>query len=338
MKIFPAGKRMKPFCLFLGFCLLTPVVKAQMTAGLTGKPDTSFTNYSAFKSAKKKYPQIRLVEEQPSTDVKEEKSIIYFRTGGRELRLDAFCPAGGREAGGTPAVLIIHGGGWRSGNRSQHIPLAQRLAAKGLACFTVEYRLSTEALYPAAVYDLKEAVRWIRKNSRKYHINPEKIAALGFSAGGELAAFLGATNGDKRFESPAGNRKVPASVNAVVDIDGTLSFVHSESGEGDDTKSISAATYWFGYKKAEKPELWKDASPLTHAGKTSPPFLFINSSVDRMHAGRDDFRKILQSFNVYSEVQSFPDSPHTFCLFEPWFDPTVNYISSFLDKVFGMKR
>ncbi|HEY0176848.1 MAG TPA: alpha/beta hydrolase, partial [Pedobacter sp.] len=126
-----------------------------------------------------------------------------------------------------------------------------------------------------------------------------------------------------------------SKVQAVIDIDGTLSFVHPESGEGNDSRSISAATYWFGYPRKEKPELWEEASPLTYAGKDTPPFLFVNSSIDRMHAGRNDLIKILSENGTYSEVHTFPDSPHTFCLFEPWFNPTVDYISAFLKKVFN---
>ncbi|MGX5690501.1 alpha/beta hydrolase [Arcticibacter tournemirensis] len=315
-------------------CLLFSVTYAgaQMTHGLTGKKDTSYTNQSAFKSAVKKYPYIKLVREQTLPEVKEKRDIIYCSREDRNLYLDAFYP----EAKGNkpvPAILIIHGGGWRSGSRAQHIPLAQRLAARGYVCFTAEYRLSTEALYPAAVKDLKAAVCWIRSHAPEYNADALKIAALGFSAGGELGAFIGTTNNKRQFESLCSLGESDA-VQAVIDIDGTLSFVHPESGEGDDTRSTSAATYWFGYSKEDKPDLWKEASPLTHAGKDTPPFLFINSSVDRMHAGRDDFRSILDQHGIYSEVHTFPDSPHSFCLFEPWFDPTVDYISAFLEKVF----
>jgi pectinesterase len=69
-------------------------------------------------------------------------------------------------------------------------------------------------------------------------------------------------------------------------------------------------------------------------GKHSPPYLFLNSSVARMHAGREDFIKVLNQYGTYSEVHEFEGSPHSFCLFEPWFEPTVKYIDDFLKKVF----
>ncbi|MBD0278568.1 MAG: alpha/beta hydrolase, partial [Flavisolibacter sp.] len=289
-------------------------IQAQSTTGITGKPDTSYTTYSAYNSTRKTHPDIKIVPEFKSPSVSEKRNIAYCKVGDRNLLLDVFYPKQKSKAA-RPAILIIHGGGWRSGNRTQHYPLAQRLAAAGYVCFTPEYRLSTEALYPAAVHDLKSALRWIRAHAKEYTIDTNKIAALGFSAGGELAAFLGTTNNDPRFEEEDCNRNHSGTVQAIVDLDGTLSFVHPESGEGDDSRSTSAATYWFGYPKKDNPELWRDASPLTHVGKQTPPVLFINSSVARMHAGRDDLINKLNKFGTYSEVHTFNDAPHTFMFF-----------------------
>ncbi|MFL5772333.1 MAG: alpha/beta hydrolase, partial [Flavisolibacter sp.] len=97
----------------------------------------------------------------------------------------------------------------------------------------------------------------------------------------------------------------------------------------------SAATYWFGYSKKENPKLWAEASPLTYVGKNTPPTLFINSSVERMHAGRTDFLKLLNENKIYSEVKTFLDAPHSFPLFDPWFEPMVRYIDEFLKNVFS---
>lgn len=304
------------------------------TTGLTGVPDTSFSLHSDFQKNVKAYPFIKRVEAIRSGAVKENKGIVYCKTGDRQLLLDAFFPAQ-KTGAGRPAVLIIHGGGWRSGNRTQHHPLAQKLAGLGYVCFTPEYRLSTEALYPAAVHDLKTALRWLHKNAAQYHVDTNKIAVAGFSAGGQLAAFLGTTVGNAVFEGTDCHTAFSCGVQAVVDIDGTLSFVHPESGEGDDSKRTSAATYWFGYPKNAASDLWTEASPLTHVGKHTPPTLFINSSVERMHAGRDDFRKVLQQNGIYSEVKSFADAPHTFPFYYPWFEPMVASMDGFLKKVFN---
>jgi len=325
---------MKRIFLSLFLLLNTLLSFAQMTSGLTGKRDTSYTNYSAYTSTRKQHPDIKLVPEFRLSSVREQRNITYCTIGERKLLLDAFYPKK-KSKQKTPAVLIIHGGGWRSGNRSQHIPLAQKLAAQGYACFTAEYRLSTEALYPAAVHDLKAALRWLRANAKQFNLDTTRIAALGFSAGGELAAFIGTTNKNPQYEGENCHLNISSEVQAIVDIDGTLSFVHPESGEGNDTRSTSAATYWFGYPKKDNYALWEEASPLQHVGKNTPPILFLNSSVDRMHAGREDFQQELNKHNIYSEVHAFPNAPHSFILFEPWFDPAVKYIADFLGKVFG---
>lgn len=327
---------MKDLLFFAIGCFLSVQVFSQSKAGITGRPDTSYTTYSAYISSRKTNPNIKIVNEFHSASIKEKRNIAYCKPGERKLLLDVFYPSS-KSKNKRAAVMIIHGGGWRSGNRTQHYPLAQKLADLGYVCFTPEYRLSTEALYPAAVYDLKSALRWIHANAKKYNVDMNKIAVLGFSAGGQLAALLGVTVGDKKFEGDECNLKYSASVNAIVDLDGTLSFVHPESGEGDDSKKTSAATYWFGYSKKESPELWKEASPLTYVGKNTPPTLFINSSVERMHAGRNDFIKVLNENHIYSEVKTFPDAPHSFPLFDPWFEPTVKYIDGFLKKVFELK-
>ncbi len=324
-------------CLLTLFSVLQLSAFAQNKAGLTHQPDTSFSNHSAYLNAKKKFPDIRLVKDSVPPSVQDERNITYRQAGNTSLQLDVFKPK--KAKGKRPAIIIVHGGGWRSGNRTQHYPLAERLAEKGFVCFTPAYRLSTEALYPAAVLDLKEAIRWVRSKADKYHVDTTKVAVLGFSAGGQLATLLGTTGNNTIFtDAQSKLKKYGTQVQAIVDIDGTLAFIHPESGEGDDSKSTSAATYWFGYNKNEKPELWRQAAALTYAGSQTPPTLFINSAVDRMHAGRTDYIGALNQGNVYTEVHTFPDTPHTFCLFEPWFTPTVNYITGFLNKVFPKSK
>lgn len=298
--------------------------------------DTSFTVYSAFTKAKKNYPYISVAKPALPRTVQAKTNLTYCTVGNRNLQLDIFRPITSRKKE-YPAVLFIHGGGWRSGDRSQHVPMAQQLAAKGYVTVTAEYRLSTEAIYPAAVTDLKAAVRWMRANAKAYAIDTTRIAVWGFSAGGQLAALLGTTNGDKTLEGEACHTSHSSSVQAIVDVDGTLAFIHPESGEGNDSKGPSAATYWFGASKTEKPDLWHQAGALNHVTSTTPPIVFINSSVDRMHAGREDMINKLDAFHIYHEVHSFPDAPHPFPLFNPWFEPTLKYTVEFLDKVFKVK-
>jgi len=292
-----------------------------MTSGLTGIHDSSYSILNEYKKNIKDRPDITIAVAPVSADVVLRKNIVYSKTDKRDLLMDAFYPSFKTKKKRIP-IVFIHGGGWRSGDRFMHYQLARKLADLGYVCFLPEYRLSTEALYPAPIEDIQAAIKWLKKNAGLFNLDTNKVVIAGHSAGGELAAFIGSKNEKEHH------------VNAVIDIDGTLAFVHPESGEGDDSKKISAATYWFGYSKTENPELWKDAAPLSHVNEGSAPILFINSSVARMHAGRDDYIKLLKQYDIYSEVKTMYGAPHTFCFFNPWFDPMIETMDTFIKKVF----
>lgn len=327
---------MKKICLSIFILFVGGFVAAQSIAGITGKPDTSYSIHSAYAASVKSHPVTKLTGDFKSATVAEESSLVYCVQGNRKLLTDVFYPKQ-KPAEKRIAIILIHGGGWRSGNKTMHHPMARKLASMGYVCFTPEYRLSTEALYPAGIYDIKSVIRWVRKNAAKYKIDENKIVVAGHSAGGELAAMMGATNGLKEFEGTGCEKNISSRADAVINMDGILAFVHPESGEGDDSKRISAATHWFGFSKTENQELWKQGSPLTHVGPHTAPVLFINSSVDRMHAGREDFNALLDKFNIYREVKTFANSPHSFPLFEPWFDSTIHIMDAFLKKIFIKK-
>jgi pectinesterase len=303
--------------------------------GLTHQRDTSYNTASAFISIKKVFPDAQLVDNLPLPGVVFQPNIEYGRIGNRALLLDIFSTETKKSTStrSRPAIVLIHGGGWRTGSRQQHHPMAQRLAAARYVVVTPEYRLSTEALYPAAVHDLKTAIRWLRANAKQYQIDTNRIAAVGFSAGGQLAALLGSTGNLSDLEGTGGWAEHSSVVQAVVDIDGILAFIHPESGEGDDSKRVSAATNWFGGSKAQVPDRWQEASALTYAGKQTAPTLFLNSAEPRMHAGRNDFQEKVKPFGIYTEVYEFVGAPHSFCLFHPWFEPTVARIEQFLGTV-----
>lgn len=298
------------------------------SAGITGIRDMSFMPEKEFSRMLKSYPGIQLVRGGPHQE-RITRDITYASRSGTALMADVYRARTDRAAS---AVLLLFGGGWRSGDKLQLGPLGERLAAEGFTCVAIDYRLSTHAQYPAAVCDVKTALGWMRRRADSLGIDPDRIAVLGFSAGGQLAALVGTTAESTVFgdqcENPGDDR-----VQAIIDIDGILAFIHPESGEGNDKKTTSAATNWFGYTKFERPDLWRQASALTHVSADTPPTLFINSSVDRMHAGREDFIRALDRHGIYHETRVFADAPHSFCLFEPWFTPMVETVTKFLHKV-----
>lgn len=236
--------------------------------------DSSFTVQTAAEKVLKEYPESSPVLPVLPKDVTRRADLVYASWGGRRLRLDLFEPA--KAGGDRPAILFVHGGGWSSGDPSMEVPLAQRLAAEGYVTATVEYRLSPEARYPAAILDLKSAVRWLRAHAPDYRIDTARIGVCGGSSGGHLAAFLGATNGDRRYDEGE-NLKYSSEVQAVVDIDGPLDLTRpEESGKDADPRKPSAAMRWIGYTYARRPDLWREASPLFHAGPKNPPVAFMN--------------------------------------------------------------
>lgn len=285
--------------------------------------DTSYTVQSTFKKEKIKFPFLEIVKEQNDDNIIQIKDLVYKNLDAKTLHLDAFYK---NENTKLPAVILIHGGGWKSGNKSQMQFMAQAIASKGYSCFAIEYRLSPEAKYPAAILDVKSAIKFIKSNAEKFNVDPSRIAVLGCSSGGQMAALIGTTNENSAFEDKD-DWSQNAKVQAIIDMDGILAFKHPESQEG------KAASLWLGGTYEQKPETWQQASALTHTDKNTPPILFINSDMIRYHAGRDDMIAILDKNGIYNEVQTIKNSPHSFWFFNPWFDEMINYTTQFLDKV-----
>lgn len=289
--------------------------------------DTSYTVWSTYNKEKAKFPFIKIVQKAPNKELTQVKELVYKNINSRELHLDAYFK---NQNTLQPAVVLIHGGGWKSGNKSQMHFLAQEIAAKGYSCFCVEYRLSDEAKYPAAIIDVKSAIKYIKSNALRFNVDANKVAVLGCSSGGQMAALIGTTNGNTVFEdSNDSNRN--ANVQAIVDMDGILAFHHPESQEA------KAASLWLDGTYQEKPQVWEDASALTHCSKNTPPILFINSDMPRFHAGRDDMIAILNTFGIYNEIKPIHNSPHSFWFFDPWFDEIVESTTHFLDIILKQK-
>ena len=285
-----------------------------------------YTISTTVEKYKKDYPFIKPIKPLISERINAEEDIVYKETAISKLKLDIYRPVFSAEEK-APAILLIHGGGWISGSKENQRIMAQNLAENGFLAITVAYRLSQEAVYPAGVIDLKDAIRWIKSNAKAYNIDSDKIAVLGTSAGAQLATLVGVTANSETYNEQ--DEEISSEVQAIVNIDGIVSFIHPEaSAEG------KVAGLWLDGSRDENPKNWKEASPLEYVDKNTPPILFINSSRPRFHAGRDDMIKILNENNIYSEVHTLKDSPHSFWLLQPWFQPTLAYIVSFLNKIF----
>jgi pectinesterase len=177
------------------FCLILAVSAVGRAQGYQGIPaDTSFNPGSELRKLAGSYPGISLAETGDTSTLTIYRNLVYSASGSRELHLDLFLE---RDQGNRKysLVILVHGGGWRSGNRSMDHPMAAELARRGYAAACVEYRLSGEALYPAGILDVKTALRWLRSNSRKFSLDRNRFALAGSSAGGQMAALVGTLNG-----------------------------------------------------------------------------------------------------------------------------------------------
>ena len=205
-----------------------------------------------------------------------EKGIEYANPDDQHLQLNLARPKTGD--GPFPAIVCIHGGGFRAGKRESYDGLIVRLAEQGYVAITVTYRLAPKYQFPAAVHDTKAAVRWVRANAAKYKIDPSRIGTTGGSAGGHLAQFLGVTAGVKEFEGDGGNRAESSAVACVVNVYGPSDFTKSY-GKSVDAAEVLPLFLGGNLEKARKLHL--KASPLYWVTPIAAPTLCIHGTLDK---------------------------------------------------------
>ncbi|OFA01840.1 carboxylesterase NlhH [Duganella sp. HH101] len=280
------------------------------------------------------YPSIRIASAALPVDVRRVADQTYAQYGQRCLKLDLYLPLAARADGGMPVVVLVHGGGWRAGFRAEFAPMAVRLAQQGYAAAALSYRLSGEAPYPAAIHDVRAAVRWVRVHAGLYHLDPQRVALAGGSAGGQIASLAGVTGHLDHFDPGAADSGVSSAVQAIVNIDGLSDFTAEAAlkYEDDPAKQPSAAGAWFGGRYADKAALWAEASPIRYVRAGMPPLLFIASAQPRFSVGREAMAEAMARAGAASQTIVLPGTPHSFWLFDPWLQPTVDATVAFLNR------
>jgi acetyl esterase len=196
------------------------------------------------------------------------ETIQYGEADGRPLLMDVYRPPSG-ESNGIAAV-VIHGGRWMRGDRGD--TPADLIAAQGFVAFSVDYRLAPESPYPAAIQDLQAAVRYIREHSGEFGVEPDKLWAVGGSAGGHLAALLGALGSGPRTQ----DARVAVAVSWSGPMDLELLAASSPGLE-------KAATQFVGCSDREDPacaQALREASPVTHLDPSDPPLFIANGTAE----------------------------------------------------------
>jgi acetyl esterase/lipase len=200
---------------------------------------------------------------------------VAYREGNPKWRLDLAMPKAPSDQP-RPAIVIIHGGGWRSGDKGggQWRALPLEYAAKGYVCVSLNYRLTDEAPFPACVEDVKCAVRWLRANAAKYNVDPKRFGAYGNSAGAHLVAMLGLVGREAGLEGDGPYQDQSSLVQALCCSATPTDFTDwgGATFRGDDTFLAGPAE--------SKADRRKKASPLTYARADAPPFLVIHGIAD----------------------------------------------------------
>lgn len=208
-------------------------------------------------------------EPESKESIKPDQMIVYKSVktpkGKFELKLHVFNPSDHKSGNKTPCILLFHSGGWSSGDPSRYYRQCKAFASQGMVAISVEYRIKGKhgdnAL--ASVRDAKSAVRWVRENAEKLGVDPKKIAAMGSSAGGHLAAAAGNLTA---FEEDGEDLSVSSKPDALL----LISPVFDNSPEG------------YGHHRKEVRENWKDFSPLHNISKGAPPaIVFVGDNEEK---------------------------------------------------------
>ncbi|WP_372948156.1 alpha/beta hydrolase fold domain-containing protein [Mariniphaga sp.] len=264
------------------------------------------------------------LEPEIPESIEEIKNVEYKNINGKSLQMDFYRPK--NADGPLPLLLFIHGGGWRSGKRSDYLVYLTSFAQKGYMTATVTYRLKGDSIYPAAVEDVTEAVEWLFKNGENYGYDPNRIALIGGSAGAHLAMMAG-----YGWENPASQHtgEKPANrVKAVVDIYGPVDLTTEYA------QNQPLVTGFIGHAYNEKPELYQQASPIFWLSDSCPPTLILHGTSDTLVpvSQSDTLKSRLDALGVPCEYYRVPLWPHSMDIAKRVNDFSQQKMEAFFEK------
>jgi acetyl esterase/lipase len=222
-------------------------------------------------------PAGRSVRSEASRVAGSQKDVVYATVDGKPLALDIHLPAG---SAAPPLVVWVHGGAWRTGDKDE---VPHPILEKGFAIASVNYRLSGDARFPAAVHDIKAAIRFLRANAARYGFRADRIAIGGSSAGAHLAALVGVTNGHKELEGTVGDHLTQSSsVQAILDYYGAsdLTTILEQSTPYGLNVRVPALEQWLGAGPEKAKALAELASPVLHVDRSDPPLFLLHGDRD----------------------------------------------------------
>lgn len=259
------------------------------------------------------------------------ENVTYARYASREMQLDLYAPAD-TNGGPLPCVVCVHGGGWANGSRLGFRRIAQALAHKGFVAATVSYRLSGEQPFPAAIQDVKASVRYLRANASRFNINPDRIGAMGHSAGGHLVALLATSNGIEPFDATGDFPHISSRIQAAVPMGARTDLLSAHNGEITRSERGAIWRQFLSGSQDQSPETYRAASPLTHLTSDDPPMLFLTGELDDEATRAGTFRNKAAELNVKTEVKIFPNAGHGFFNTPETFAKMIDEVAKFLEQ------
>ena len=235
-----------------------------------------------------------------------QKDIAYGTGGGETLHLDL---ARRRDLSApAAAIVVIHGGAWRAGNKKQHTDLIIDFARRGYVAATVQYRFCPKHTFPAQIEDVKCAVRYLRAHADQLKIDPKRIGAVGFSAGAHLSMMLGTMGPGDGLEGQGGWMDQPSQVQCVVAFFGPTELA------ADDIPPISVklVSDFLGGSKTEIPGQYKKASPVSYVNRGDAPTLIFQGTKDPLvpHTQAYLMAEALTKASVPGRVELFLGAGH----------------------------
>jgi len=239
-----------------------------------------------------------------------ERDVVFGSGGGRDLKCDVYTPPPETLVDGrAPAVILVHGGGWRTGDRSQLGGYGILVGRKGYVCIAPEYRLVPESPWPAQIHDVKAAIRWTRANADRLGVDPDRIAIEGNSAGAHLALLAAGTPDVAAFEGEGGNPGVSTRVTAAIGIYAPTAF--SLIGATGDTRGTTPLP---ALSEDGDEEVARLAGPLTHVTADYPPTMLIHGTADELVPPLASVRmyEALVHAGVPVELHMYAEQRHAF--------------------------
>ena len=233
-------------------------------------------------SPEKKDKKVKTPLEIPK-DIPHELDVSYLE-GDRKEKADLYLPMNVPAGQKAPALILIHGGGFNDGDKRRYreINFGTNAAKRGYLAMSINYKLRKtkgQVTWPQCIYDVKEAVRWLKLNADKYQIDPERIGALGGSAGGNLAFMLATTGPEDGFEGEGTRTNISTKIACGVDFYGAVDLMTYKSDRArPDTNKPEMAM--FNKTKAEAPDLYRRGSPTSYIRTNVAPLLMVHGTGD----------------------------------------------------------